>query len=411
MTTLSRTRKRDRRGLPFALALLIATGLGGGCVNKTVKRVNVTAAEHAESEIPGDELLNVNIAVFDPGVEEPPEAPEEGVFPEVRNAEARFIPVQLRDTLQATGHWGAVRVVPEAPVSSELLLTGEVLRSDGETLEISVRAVDTSGRTWLDRTYEEQAAQLSYTEAAASDTDPFQDVYNRIANDLLEARRGFGSEHLREVRRLAFLRFAKDLAPDAFGSYVEESDGRFRLRGLPARDDPNVERIARIRERDFALIDALDQHYAVFESQITPPYDEWRAASYREVVNLKKLEGEALTRALLGAAGIAGGIAGLVVGGGGASGAASGLGIVGGATLLKSGFDKRSESKIHAEALKELGQSLESDLEPRVIDLEGETITLSGSAEAQYEEWRRLLRELYERETGFPAGGGEPPLL
>jgi hypothetical protein len=38
-----------------------------------------------------------------------------------------------------------------------------------------------------------------------------------------------------------------------------------------------------------------------------------------------------------------------------------------------------------------------------VVDVEGRTLELKGSAEQQYAEWRQLLRELYENETGLPA--------
>jgi hypothetical protein len=402
-----------RRGRPGFVGptALIAVVLLGGCVSKTVKRVNLTAAEHAEGEIPDDQLLNVDIAVFDPGTgdADPDEARERGVYPHVRAAEARFLPVELRDTLVRTGQWGAVRVVPEPLPSSEVLVTGEILRSDGAVLEVRIDAGDASGRRWIDRTYRESAAKLSYTDAAMSDVDPFQDLFNRIANDLLAARRDRSAEELREIRRLGFVRFAADLAPDAFDAYLERSGERVRLRGLPAEGDPNVVRVERIRERDFAVIDALDGHYGIFHGGMSRSYGEWRAASYREVVNLEKLEGEALKRGVLGAAGIAGGVAGIVVGAPGLQGAASGLGILGGTALLKSAWDKRGESRIHAEAVNELGASLEGEVEPRVVELEGETVTLRGSAEAQYDQWRRLLREIYVRETGFSVSEAGAP--
>ena len=38
-----------------------------------------------------------------------------------------------------------------------------------------------------------------------------------------------------------------------------------------------------------------------------------------------------------------------------------------------------------------------------VVDVEGRTLQLKGSAEQQYTEWRQLLKELYENETGLPA--------
>ena len=36
-----------------------------------------------------------------------------------------------------------------------------------------------------------------------------------------------------------------------------------------------------------------------------------------------------------------------------------------------------------------------------VVTVEGETRRLTGTAAAQYESWRRLLKEIYEAETGF----------
>ena len=41
-----------------------------------------------------------------------------------------------------------------------------------------------------------------------------------------------------------------------------------------------------------------------------------------------------------------------------------------------------------------------------VVDVEGRTLQLKGSAEQQYAEWRQLLKELYENETGLPAVAG-----
>ena len=37
-----------------------------------------------------------------------------------------------------------------------------------------------------------------------------------------------------------------------------------------------------------------------------------------------------------------------------------------------------------------------------VVEVEGRTLQLRGTAEEQYQEWRRLLKELYENETGLP---------
>ena len=36
-----------------------------------------------------------------------------------------------------------------------------------------------------------------------------------------------------------------------------------------------------------------------------------------------------------------------------------------------------------------------------VVTVQGETRRLTGTAAAQYESWRRLLKQIYEAETGF----------
>lgn len=387
-------------GLAVRLAVAGLCLVLSACVNQSVKRVNATKAVHAEREIPTAELLDINIVVFDPGYTEPVEE-DSGIFPQVRNAEAGFIPYRLRQTLQSTGHWGPVRVVPNDDTNSELLITGKIIESTGRDLELAVRAVDASGRVWLDKSYEETAASLSYSDSDPAAVDPFQDLYNRIANDLLKERKKLSSNQLRDIRQVAFLRFADDLAPDAFGDYLAEKNGRYGAAGLPAESDPNVQRITRIRERDYRLVDALDQHYYLFSEQIQVPYDEWRAASYREAKNLEKVRKEAIGRMVAGAVGVAAGIYGAGQASNSAEAAAAYSAVAGGGYLFKTGLDKNAEKKLHIEALKELGESLSGDLKPRVIELEGKTVTLSGSAEAQYQEWRELLRGIYATETGF----------
>jgi hypothetical protein len=71
-----------------------------------------------------------------------------------------------------------------------------------------------------------------------------------------------------------------------------------------------------------------------------------------------------------------------------------------GAVMVQSGLQKRSEAKLHEAALEELGSSLAADLKPRVVELEDRTVTLTGNVEAQYEQWRALLREIYRTERG-----------
>lgn len=393
---------------PTVSALLLL-GLLAGCATTPVETVEAVPAEHAEREIPPGQLLNVNVAVFDPGIPQDPEARAEAeLFPAVRTAEARYMAVNLRRTLEDTGFWGAVRVVPQAIPESELLITGEIIESNGLALELAIRARDASGRVWLDEVYRAEAGAAVYT-SRRGDKDPFQAVYNRIADDLLAARRELTAAQLRAVRRLSKLRFAAQLAPAAFDRYLASENGRFHLTGLPAEGAPVVARVERIRRRDYALIDALDRHYRLFHQQIDGAYDQWRAASYREAESLNELQRQAWTRMLLGAVAVVGGILGASQADSAAAATASQAAVIGGAVLFGSGLSKRQDSKIHAAALEELGRSLAADMEPRTVQLANQTVTLTGSAKAQYREWRRLLRQIYAAETGFAAGAEMPP--
>jgi len=51
--------------------------------------------------------------------------------------------------------------------------------------------------------------------------------------------------------------------------------------------------------------------------------------------------------------------------------------------------------------MEESGIEFNNIAEPLTIELEGQAIRLSGSAEEQFMEWRILLEQIYIDETGF----------
>lgn len=399
--------------LMLSLVALLA-GCASGPVDKPDNRI---VAEIAQREIPSDQLMNVNVVEFDPNV---PAASEQDkdlpVVPAVRKAEASYLAYALRTTLEGTGQWGAVRVVPEGIDSSEVSVHGSIIASDGGMLELKIHAVDATGRVWLDKTYARQASEDSYADSVGGG-DPFQSVYNEIANDLLAARRRLDADDVIEVRRVSELRFAADIVPDAFAHDLQQKNGRYHVVSLPARDDPMMVRIAQIRERDNLLIDSLDQHYGIFHDGMESAYRQWRLATFKEGSEMRELKREATARKVAGGLAVLAGIVGLASSGShGQSNdpnrpnnkqsssrvqsVGSQAAIIGGAVLFKTGIDKGRDAQIHVVALQELNTSLGGDLEPRVVSLEGQTVTLHGSAKEQYREWRKLLRELNQAETG-----------
>jgi hypothetical protein len=48
-----------------------------------------------------------------------------------------------------------------------------------------------------------------------------------------------------------------------------------------------------------------------------------------------------------------------------------------------------------------LSESFDDSVKPLVVEIEGTEHRLTGTADAQYEEWRELLRDLFISETGF----------
>lgn len=385
--------------LLLAGSLLLATG----CVSTTVVDVSAKPAIKAVEEIPEESLVDIGITLFDPNVpEDPKEAAKKFINREVRNAEAAYVPYQLRKVLEQTQNWGAVRLIPRPTEAVDLVVGGTMLKSDGEVLEVHVTADDATGRRWLDKTYTDSAGQLSYDEDITGDAEPFLDLYNNIANDLLMARRQLSMDELARIRTVAKLKFAAAISPYAYSDYYTvEKDRGTVIKRLPSDDDPMLERIEKIREREYAFIDLLDEHYESFHDEMSSPYEDWRRFSYEETVVLRDLR---RTANLTTAAGILMAVAGAVNRNKARTRAGyygSNAALIGGINLVKGGFDLRKQSKLNAAALAELGDSFSAEVKPLLIEVKGRTVELSGTADQQYLKWRQLLREIYESETGL----------
>jgi hypothetical protein len=402
----------------FATAVLLLSG----CVVKETRPLPKLNAVQSQQQSPDDQLLDVAIREFDPGIpaklDDEEELAKQRIYPDVRRAESRILPSKLRATLEATGQWGAVRVVPANVQFVDVLVTGRIVASTGTELELEISAVDSMGRTWIDdKRYESVADTGSYkTDAALRARDPFQNVYATIANDLVAARERLTAADRRDVRRVTSLRFAEDLAPSAFAGYLaRDAAGLLRPTRLPAADDPTVARVERIRERDAAVIDTVDGYFGNFTEKLADSYGGWRRTSYDAIEKEEKLRSQARTRTVLGAAAV---LASVFVPGQCAAndyncrrieGAARSAGAIGGVAAVMSGIGKYADVKTAAQDVRELARSFEGEVAPQVVDLEGRTLRLTGTAEEQYREWRRLLAQIYREETAAAVPAGEVP--
>jgi hypothetical protein len=159
----------------------------------------------------------------------------------------------------------------------------------------------------------------------------------------------------------------------------------------------------RIRERDYALLDTINEYYSLFTDNMSEPYTNWRRYSYSEIEAEDEAKRSAFTRKLLGAAAVVGGLVAGSQSNTYIGNAAATAAVFGGAFAIKSGFDRGAEVKMRADSLKQLGESFQAEVQPLVVEVEGRTLQIKGTAEEQYIECRRLLKELYESETGLPA--------
>ena len=383
----------------FALGLAF---LVSACATHTVKTTSYTPVVQDSQDVPEDFLLDVGVALFDPGIDEYLGDDEETANPEIRVAESRYAPYLLAETLQRSANWGIVRVMPNSESPMDVQVSGTILRSNGEAMIIRVEVNDSRGRHWYTEEYEEVISQFSYDPQNRQKNDPFQAIYNKIANDLLAYRqRNIEASEVQEIRTVSELLFAQRFSDDAFVNYLaRDRDGEYQLTALPADNDPLMGRIRSIRERDFMFIDTVQDYFATYVRQMRLPYDSWREQSYQETITLRELEASARRRFIAGAAAVVGGIAAASNGGNWATQAGGATAVGAGAFLVKSGFDKQAEARIHMQALEELGESLENAVASQVINLDDRTITLSGSVEEQYGQWRDILADLYAVEMG-----------
>lgn len=393
--------------------LLLTLIAAGGCSVNEVITAEESELVVADTDLEEGQLLDVGIIEFDPGIPEDNNPEKSRIYEEIRDAEARYLAYHLKTTMQGTGHWGAVRVIPTEEAFTDVLISAQIDESDGEFVELIVSVDDTSGQHWFTKTYETQTGVSSYSENRDRRLDPYQKVFNDIANDVYEFSKTFPPEYTKTLRQISELRFFRDMSPVVYRDHLSvDEEGFVTVNRLPARNDPTVDRLRQIRERDRLVVDMLNEHYANFYYGIAIPYHAYRKASREEAVNYRQVKRSAAIQTLLGVVVLAGS---LQVDTSDSSysryrmkQSLQGIGITEGFSAIMRGVTRNSEASIHVEAIKELAESFGAEAAPMVVNVEGEARRLTGTAQAQYESWRKLLREIYEAETGFDVDVGAP---
>ncbi len=286
------------------------------------------------------------------------------------------MPFALRETMVATNEWGAVRVVPEPDPAAELFLSGEILRSDGETLELHFVAVDASGRVWLDKTYTGSAALNAEPRRSRSGARAFQGLYDAVAQDLYIARELLDDNTLQAIVEISMLRYAAQLAPAAFDDFLRSApDGTFTINRLPAQNDPMLERIQRIRQVEYLMTDAVDEKFQELHEEIESTYAVWR--KYRQKYAQYQIE-EAERQENIDSKAPRGSF-----------------------EAIESLYENYKWARLAEQEQENWAKAFDNEVGPTVTRIEVRVAELDDWVDDRYAEWNRLLAEIFELETGL----------
>ena len=337
------------------------------------------------SQLPADNaLLEVGVKIFSTEEKQAGEY-EVGdwVFDEIIQKETQFLPHLLKNTLDKSNQWGAVRVIPHSDPSLDLIIEGQIIQSDGKTLELHIRAIDSSGREWLNQTYADQSIQEEYPEStrftldntfnALNFVDPFQDIYDRIANDLVSVRTNLSEQILAELNLVADMLYASDLSPDNFsGALRKDENGLLVIDRLPSLNDPMMARVADMKYRHHLFIDTVDEYYKTLFDDVQPAYVLWRRYSIDQITEIETSQQEA---------------------------SQSFYGRSSGFLSISQRYDRFKWSKIFEREFSELAVGFNKELAPAFLEMNSQVHGLTGTMEQQYREWRGILRRLFELEN------------
>ena len=349
-------------------------------------QVGEVSLKIAEAEPTQHQLLDIGIVVFDDDEDESAARTYgDRVFAEVRDKEIRYLPFLLRKVLIESQQWGAVRVLPEADPSVDLLISGKILRSSGTELAIQIDSADSTGRSWLSAIYGDAAMLSDYPEEIrftpskpfipSEHQEPFQDLYEKIGNDLVAIRDTLPVSDLQTIHDVSTLVYANDLSPESFGHMLATNDeGLLEAVSLPAKSDPMFARVEDMRVRHHAFIDTVDEYYGTLHDEMLQAYIMWRRHSYDQQEQLVSRKQEPISQDFFSSSS--------------------------GYLTMTQRYNRFRWSKIYRQEFQELAAGFNQELAPAILELNEQVHGLSGTMAEQYIQWRRILRQLFELEIG-----------
>jgi hypothetical protein len=185
-------------------------------------------------------------------------------------------------------------------------------------------------------------------------------------------RASLGDPELHRIRDVAQLRYASDLSPEAFSTYLlPDAEGLLSLNRLPARNDPMLNHVDDIRARHHVFIDTIDEYYEALYQDVRPLYTIWRQYSFEQVTEQQN----SLQRELNNQRG------------------------TGSFESISQNYNRYKWSKIFEQEFVALASGFVSETAPAVLELSRNVSGLTGPVEEQYAQWRIYLRGLFDLQS------------
>ncbi len=348
-------------------------------------------------------MLEVAVMTFDPNIPtDPLELEKFGIWPELRRTESTRFALALKSSLQDTGAFGRVHVVPSVQVTADLYISGTILKSNGEDVEIKVVCQDISDRKWCDKKFSHRVHEEFYRDQRNRGQDAYAPVFDAAAQYIVSQLKRRKLSELAALPMVKEMRFGRSLSAETFDGYLVRRDNRIQLTSLPADNDPMLRRIRAMRIQDQLFVDRLQGHYEIFNEKVDESYRAWQQQSLQDVKVYRKLRRKAGLQKFFGSVLIGLSIAAAANSDSPNTAVAATAGALGGVLALQSGFQNSNEAKVHRDAINELGRTIDFNMSPHVIRFENETRRLVGNVEEQYQQWIAVLREIFDLEKTPP---------
>ena len=122
------------------------------------------------------------------------------IDPKIRRLETHFLPTAMKKALDESGQWGQTFVSPGEVQSPDLFINASILASDGHSIALIFYVTDSTGRIWYNETIEYNTQEWDYSAAEWPDRDPYDAIFNHVANNLVDVRNNLTPEDQKRIR-------------------------------------------------------------------------------------------------------------------------------------------------------------------------------------------------------------------